>query len=122
MKRLLLILATLTASAFAQHSTTLTWNWGQGTGDPATGFIIQRSATSGGAYSTICGGTGQPACPTVTQPFSFTDSSGLVGGATWYYVIEATGPGGVSAPSNEVKAVTPFLPPSTPQSLQSQSR
>lgn len=121
-KRLLLLIVALVlcTPSFAQHSSTLTWNWSQGTGDPATSFILQRSTTTGGPYVTICGGTGQPVCPPVTQ-FTFTDST-VAGGSTYFYVVEASGPGGVSAPSNEVKAVIPFLPPSAPQSLQSQSR
>lgn len=118
MKKLLLFLL-LSIPAFAQHSVKLTWSWTQA-GDPATGFIVQRASVSGGPYTTICGGTGQPVCPPVAT-LTYTDTAGLVGGATWYYVVEATGPGGVSGPSNEAKAVIPFLPPAAPSNLQSTS-
>jgi hypothetical protein len=116
----LALLLLLSTSAFAQHSVALAWSWAQGTGDPATGFIVQRGTVSGGPYTTICGGTGQPACPSVTQ-LTYVDSS-IGSGQTFYYVVEATGPGGISSPSNEVKAVIPFLPPAAPTGLSGTSK
>lgn len=110
----LLLLAS--GMAFGQHSVALSWTWTQGTGDPATSFIVQRSTVSGGPYTTICGATGQPVCPVVTLPMTFLDST-VVGGSTVFYVVKASGPGGVSLPSNELKAVIPFLPPAPPQNL-----
>lgn len=109
----------IATSAFAQHGVTLSWTWAQGTGDPATGFIVQRGTVHGGPYTTICGGTGQSPCPNVTQ-FTYLDTN-VVGGGVYYYVIEATGPGGVSTPSNEVKAMPTFLPPQSPINLQQTS-
>jgi hypothetical protein len=107
--------------ALAQHTVTLSWTWTQGNGGQATGFIVQRGTVTGGPYATICGGTGQPTCPPVTQ-FTYVDTSGtgnvLTEGATYYYVVAATGPGGVSATSNEAKALIPFLPPNPASNLQ----
>jgi hypothetical protein len=115
MKKLYLVILLLSASAFGQHATALAWTWTQGAGDPATSFPILRSVTTGGPYTQICGGSGQPVCPPVTQ-FSYVDLT-VKAGDTWFYVVEASGPGGVSQPSNEVKVLTPFLPPNAPSGL-----
>ncbi len=77
-------------AAFAQHSVALGWNWTQGSGDPATGFIIQRGTTTGGPYTTICGGSGQPTCPPLAQ-LSYVDST-VTAGSTYFYVVEANRP------------------------------
>lgn len=53
------LLLFLAATGLAQtHSNALTWSWAQGTGDPATGFHVWRSATTpvsvtGSAYAVI---------------------------------------------------------------------
>ncbi len=112
-----LIMAGVSTSAAAQHSVVLTWTWTQGSGDPGTSFLIQRSATTGGPYTTICGGTGQPVCPTITT-FTYTDLT-VKAGDNWFYVVAASGPGGVSGPSNQTSALVPFLPPGVPSGLQS---
>ncbi len=121
MKRCLLLFLMIALPAFAQHSNTVQWTWSQGTGDPATSFLIERSATTGGPYTILCGGTGQPLCPSSTT-FTYVDSSGIVGGATWFYVVVATGPGGNAPLSNEWKAVTPFLPPNPASSVSGTSK
>lgn len=93
----------------AQHSVTLNWSWAQGTGDPAQGFHIQRSGTSGGPYA-IVGTTSNFATP------SFVDNS-VVGGQTFFYVVTAFNAAGDSAPSNQFTAVVPFSVPSAPTAL-----
>jgi hypothetical protein len=118
MKTLFLLFA-LSLSAFAQHSVTLSWVWTQGTGGTATGFIVQRGTVTGGPYTTICGITGQPACPLVGVLTYLDASTAVASGGTFFYVVEATGPGGVSPQSNESKAVVPFLPPQSASGLQS---
>ena len=112
MKSLRLAFLILMVSNFgqAQHSNTITLSPGTG-GGTTTGFIVQRSATAGGPYTVLCGGTGQPLCPTLANPI-YVDKAGLVDGAVWFYTALATGPGGNSGPSSEAKATTPFLPPS----------
>lgn len=119
MKKIAITILLLTASAFAQHGVTLSWSWNQGSGDPATGFIVQRGTVTGGPYTTICGGTGQSACPNVTQ-LTFLDTN-VQAGQTLYYVILATNAGGNSSPSNEAKAVVGFLPPQSPSGLSAQA-
>jgi hypothetical protein len=74
------------------NSVQLSW-WG---GQYATSYTVQRSTTAGGPYTTVASG--------ITGLLSYTDS-GLAAG-TYYYVVTAQMPGGTSAPSNEVKAVT----------------
>ena len=118
------LLLVFVAALHAQtpHTVTLTWSWSQcNTATPpvcggvATGFQVQRATTTGGPYTTI---------GTVTSPTTLTyvDTSGtgnvLTEGATYYYVVEATGNGGtISAPSPQASALIPFLPASTPTAL-----
>jgi hypothetical protein len=111
MKLLLLLLLT-TSALFAQaHSVTLTWNWAQGTGDPATGFVVQRATVSGGPYTVL--GTVAPA-----TTLTYTDTTNLVAGNTYFYTVAATGPGGESALSNETSVKIPASPPAAPTNLQ----
>lgn len=70
----------------------LSW-WG---GAYATSYNVQRGTTSGGPYTTIQGG--------ITDLLTYVDS-GLAAG-TYYYVVTAETPSGVSVASNEAAAVT----------------
>jgi fibronectin type 3 domain-containing protein len=79
------------------HSVILTWEWYQGTGEIATGFNVKRATISGGPYTAI----------TSTYSNIYIDTTNLVEGATYYYVVTAYGPGGESDPSNEVSALIP---------------
>ncbi len=108
MKIILLMLLALAALA-QQHANTLTWNWSQGTLDPATGFHVQTSATSGGPYTVIATLTG-------TATKTYVDTT-VTAGQTNYYVITAFNLGGDSTPSNQVTCVTPFQAPAPPDSL-----
>jgi len=104
-----LILAMGIGWAQAPHpSVTLNWSWSQGTGDPATGFHIQRSAIAGGPYTVV--GT------TTVGTLTYLDTTVAVG-STYYYVITAYNPGGDSAKSNEVTCAIPFQAPQTPTGL-----
>src|ERR1035441_1290575 len=79
----------LTATA-SNAAVVLTW-------DPATGaenYIIKRSTTSGGAYTTIASGVAAT---------TYLDA-GLVNGTTYYYVVAATNVYGLSPNSVEVSA------------------
>ena len=69
---------------------TLSWN----AVSDATGYTVQRSAASGGPYTTIASGV------TAT---SYLDT-GLVNGTTYYYVVVATNGSGVSPDSAEASA------------------
>ncbi len=109
MKRAFFVIFTAVALLGQQHSNTLTWSWAQGTGDPATGFHIQRSQTSGGPYTVIA---------TITSPtiLTYIDTS-VVAGQTNFYVVTAFNTGGDSTLSNQVTCVTPFQAPITPSTL-----
>lgn len=76
----------------------------------ASSYNVKRSTVFGGPYSPM----GATAAPTVT----YTDSSGLNNGTTYYYVVSATGAGGTSADSAPVSAIPvgpmPFLISITP--------
>jgi hypothetical protein len=110
MKKTLILLVVLMVvmPVLAQaHSVALTWV--AGTGGTTTGFNVKRATVSGGPYTTI--GSTTVAVPT------YSDTVGLVEGTTYFYVVTATGLGGESSPSNEVKAVIPFLLPAAPSNL-----
>jgi len=118
LKMFLFLLVISCASAMAQnHSATLTWAWSQGTGDPATGFHVQRATVTGGPYGVVA---------TVPSPttLTFVDTS-VSAGQTYFYVVTAfntaaattANPGGDSAFSNQVTCAIPFQSPSTPTGL-----
>lgn len=102
-----LIIALLFAGvAFAQqHSVTLTWTWTQGKGGAATGFNVKRSDVSGGPYTKI------NADPIAPDTLTYVDTTGLVEGSKYFYVVTATGLGGESANSGEAVATIPFSVP-----------
>ena len=122
MKTLALVLLSvfaLSALAAAQHPVPIKITWVP-SGDPPQKFVVQRSSTSGGPYTTVCDGTGQPACPAAAASTTFTDTDPtLVGGQTVYYVARASGPGGLGPLSTEAKFQVAFLPPTTAPSLSS---
>jgi len=78
-------------------------------GGTVTGYFFLRSTTSGGPYSSV-NSTAVASCST-------TDTTNLVEGTTYFYVVQATGPGGTSANSNQATAPIPFLPPGVPSGL-----
>lgn len=106
MKLLKLVITALLLSAplLAQPhpSVTLAWNWSQGTGDPASGFHVMRSATTGGPYAVIA-----------TVPLgtlTYLDTAVTVG-LTYYYVVTAFNSAGDSSKSAEVACTLPFQAP-----------
>jgi hypothetical protein len=117
----LLLFAPLALPAQNPHSVTLNWTCpANATPPPATscqniGFLVQRGTTTGGPYTTI-------ATLTSPQVFTYTDASSssnvLVEGTAYFYVVIATGNGGlVSAASPELKETIPFLQPLAPATL-----
>jgi autotransporter-associated beta strand protein len=82
---------------------TLTWSNSTG----ATGYVVQRSSTTGGPYATIASG--------VTTN-SYTDT-GLTNGLIYYYVVAATNSSGIGPQSAEVVASLSTQPPLTPTGL-----
>jgi fibronectin type 3 domain-containing protein len=85
--------APATLTAIAASSTQINLAWDASTG--ATSYTVKRSATSGGAYTTLATGV------TAT---SYSDT-GLTAGATWYYVVSASNTG-ESVDSTEASATT----------------
>lgn len=86
----------LTATAVSRSEIDLTWAAVAG----ATGYTVQRGSTSGGPYSTI----GTPTSP------SFADMA-LSPDTAYYYVVEASNPSGLSAPSAQATATTVLAEP-----------
>jgi len=113
--KLFLLTLFLAGAMLAQPhpSVTLTWTWTQGAGDPATGFHVQRSATTGGPYVVV----GTVPLGTLT----YLDTAVLVG-ATYFYVVTAFNPAGDSPKSAEVTALLPFQPPLAPTGLSGVSK
>jgi serine/threonine protein kinase len=77
--------------------------------DPAPGvtaYIIKRSANSGGPYSTVA---------TIQSSTRFQDA-GVQNGVSYFYIVEAVSPLGLSAASVEIRA-TPCPPPRAPVGL-----
>lgn len=115
-KRILLLFI-IALPIWAQHQVTLSWNWQQGSGDPATGFNVKRG-NQGGPYQTIAQ---IPASPT-----SFIDQgtapNTLTAGNQYCYIVTATGPGGESTPSNETCVKIPASPPAAPTNLTGQAQ
>ena len=109
MKTLLLLLVLAASGAFAQ-SLTLTWVAGAGSSTAnTTSFQVQEATTTGGPYTTI----GTVAYVSGQSTYTFTWSGG-VNGTIYFFVQEAIGPGGTSAPSPESMATFPFAPPPVP--------
>jgi uncharacterized protein (TIGR03437 family) len=112
MKRLFVLFGLSVSLLTAQtgHSVSLNWGWSQGTDGAAKGFSIKRALVTGGPYTVI--GTVDSATTT-----SYVDISAagnvLPEGVTYFYVVTATGPGGESAPSDEVSATIASIPPVT---------
>jgi alpha-tubulin suppressor-like RCC1 family protein/fibronectin type 3 domain-containing protein len=81
----------------------LSWNAVSG----ATGYIVQRSTTSGGGYADFPGNT--------TAETTLVNT-GLTNGTPYYYKVAATNAGGPGPFSAEAAAtpVTPLLPPPNP--------
>jgi len=110
MKNILILLLLAVFPVLAQqHSNTLTWNWSQGTGDPATGYHVQKSTASGGPYTVIATIVG-------TATTTYVDTM-VVSGQTSYYIVTAFNSGGDSVPSNQVACTTPFQGPGPPTGL-----
>lgn len=108
--RLLLVGLLLATSLTAQsHSATLIWAWTQGTGDPATGFHVQRSATVSGPFTILA------TIPSITT-LTYIDTT-VIGGQTYTYMVTAFNSGGESVPSNLVTCVVPFQAPTPPSGL-----
>ena len=108
--KLSVLLLILSGVAFCQPhpSVTLAWTWSQGTGDPATGFHVQRSTTTGGPYTIVA------TVPVGT--LTYLDTTVTVG-ATYFYVVTAYNQSGDSPKSAEVTCTLPFLPPTAPTGL-----
>ena len=71
----------------------------------ANSYIVARGNANGGPYTPVCGATGYPACPTGT---AFNDqSSGLVNGGTYYYVVYPVNGTAEVCQSNQAKVRIP---------------
>lgn len=108
MKRIVVVLALLTAAAVAQtsHSVALTCV-PPTTGPIPAGYNFYRGTVSGGPY-TLQNSTPQATC-------AYSDTSGLIEGQKYFYVATSeTVGGGESVQSNEASALIPFSRPSPP--------
>jgi hypothetical protein len=88
------------------HGINLTWP-APTSGGTVTGYNVKRSAVTGGPYTTVGTTTGTLAYSDVSAPLQTE-------GATFFYVVSATGPGGESPNSLETSATIPFSAPGQP--------
>jgi len=83
-------------------------SWVDGSGGAASGYLVLRSTTSGSGYSVLATNTGNAST-------TYTDTS-VVDWQTYYYVVQAIGPAGLSVYSAQVSAYATGLP-GTPAGL-----
>ena len=98
----------LSASAVSTSQINLTWT---DTSSNETGFIVERSASSGGTYASIA---------TLGSNVTTYSNTGLSASTTYYYRVCATNSAGNSAYSNTASAATLDLPsviPAAPAGL-----
>ena len=95
----------LTVGSATVSSLTLGWT---DNSDSETGFVIERSLTSGSGYSTIY--------TTGVNVTSYVNT-GLNDGTQYYYRVRATNAAGPSANSNEASGTTLLAPPDAPTGL-----
>jgi uncharacterized repeat protein (TIGR01451 family) len=93
----------LAATAVSQTRIDLAWSAATG----ATGYIMLRGTRTGGPYTPI----GTSATP------SYSDTTGLSAGTTYYYVVQATSAGGTSVSSAQASVMTLVSPPPAPTGL-----
>lgn len=96
---------TLTACIGGVGMVTLGWTPGSDNGSTITSFELERS-TSSGTETTLTTGISGSAT-------SWTDSSSIVAGTTYYYKLKAVNGVGTSAASNELFATASSSPPLT---------
>jgi len=94
-------------TAAASGSSVINLAWTDNSTDE-TGFVLQRSLTSGSGFTTIA-----------TLPANTTTyvNSGLTGSTTYYYRVQATNAAGSSAWSNTANATTTGVLPNAPSNL-----
>lgn len=93
--------------AKAQHTVTISINWAQGSGDPATGYNIWRVPNTTGTCPTIlASGTPYAVVSSITNT-TYIDTAVVAGNVFCYGVTAFNGPSN-SAMSNEVSCTIPF--------------
>lgn len=115
MRKLLLLL--VFASAMLQaHDVVVGWNWTQGTGDPATSFTVLRGIVVAGPFGVLPAGQPCSSVPVVAgQQIYSCDDTSVVGGNTYFYVIQALNATGSSANSpTSPAAAIPLTVPNPP--------
>ena len=94
-------------AATATSGTTIGLTWTDASSDE-TGFVIERSTTSGSGFSSV-------ATPAANDT-SYTDTS-LSPGTTYYYRVRSANASGQSSASNEASATTTLTTPAAPTGL-----
>jgi autotransporter-associated beta strand protein len=72
----------------------------------ATSYMVLRSVTSGGGYSSVASGVVGPVCGSGLSNATYVDTT-AANGTTYYYVVESVNPTGASANSPQSAGVTP---------------
>lgn len=86
------------------HSVTL--NWDAPVGSTVVSYDIKRGTVKGQEVS-----IGTSNVPT------FVDTTNLIEGDTYFYVVDSVNSAGESGPSNEVTVIVPFSIPGAPTNL-----
>jgi hypothetical protein len=112
MRKVILAIILFSSSLLAQaaaSTVTVSWN-AVTTGGVITSFTILRSTSLTGTFTAL---SISAVYTSGTTEYSITDST-VIAGNTYYYEIEAVGPGGTSAPTPPSTAAIIIAVPATP--------
>jgi hypothetical protein len=98
----LAVLSAPTSVVATPQTNQVALSWADSSGGAATGYIVLRSTTSGSGFTAIATNTGNAST-------TYTDTQ-VIDWTTYYYVVQAVGPGGVSVYSAQVSAYAEGLP------------
>ncbi len=98
----LVVLSAPASLAATGQTNQVALSWADGSGGAATSYIVLRSTTSGSGFTAIATNIGNAST-------TFTDTK-VTDWTTYYYVVQAVGPGGVSVFSAQVSAYAMGMP------------
>ena len=98
----LVVLSAPASVAATGQTNQVSLSWADGSGGAATSYLVLRSTTSGSGFTAIATNLGNAST-------TFTDTK-VTDWTTYYYVVQAVGPGGASVFSAQVSAYAMGMP------------